>query len=64
MTVYGRVGFATIRRLLKELCAFISKHRDKISGIIGPDNTVLLDAIVLACNAFMPVLDEFDPVRP
>jgi len=57
----SRTYLPTLLALLKVVCVFISRHRDRILQVIGTEHADVLDAITLACAAFEAVVGEFIP---
>lgn len=57
----SRTYLPTLKALLKGVCAFITKYRDRIVAVVGSENEDKVDAVVLACNTLMPILDTFIP---
>jgi hypothetical protein len=56
-----RTYIPTLMKVLKYMCAYISKHRDVLLRVIGDENAPKLDGLITACNLIMPILEEFNP---
>lgn len=42
--------------ILRLLCGYISRYRERIETFIGPENVAALDAVVAACEAMEAIL--------
>lgn len=48
--------------ILRLLCGYIGKHRERIERFIGEENVAALDAVVTACEALEAILEIVIPV--
>lgn len=51
----NRTYLPTLISLLKFICTYITKHRDKIVNAVGTEHASKVDAITTACELFMNV---------
>lgn len=52
-------------KVLRETCKYIARNRDRIERFLeNPENVLLLDAVVTACEAMEAVLEELIPHKP
>lgn len=55
----SRTYLPTLLAILKVVCAYIVRHRDRILQVIGTQHATKLDAIMAACDAFTEVALPF-----
>lgn len=62
MSHMARTYLPTLVRILHAVCVYIARYREKIVGNLPPDSEPLVDAVIIACNALMDVINI--PVEP
>ena len=51
--------------VLRLTCKYIARNRDRIERFLEtPENVLLLDAVVVACEAMEAILETLIPIRP
>jgi len=51
--------------VLRHVCSYIARNRDRIERFLEtPENVLLLDAVVVACEAMEAVLKTLIPNNP
>jgi hypothetical protein len=55
----ARTYLPTLLLILKQVCGFITKHRERILEVVGTQHAAKLDAIMIACAAFTDVALPF-----
>jgi len=48
--------------ILRLLCGYIGRNRERIEHFIGEENIAALDAVVTACEALEAILEVIVPV--
>lgn len=68
VTLRTKYYLPTLARIMYHACRFITKHRDVILAAVAALSpadldavTLNLDAVVVACNLFISVMNHIDP---
>lgn len=51
-----RTYLPTLFKVLKFMCAFLARHRERIIQVIGAEHTNKVDALETACDALTEVI--------